>query len=138
MKIKLNSTVIACALVATTFAVDAKSLPPLEENSRVRGEFLAAAIGDEIRKNCPSISARMLRVLGRVNKLEEYAISQGYTKSDIKEMREDPGAKARLKAMRDDYLAANGVVAGNPDSYCRLGHEEIQKKSLTGWLLRAK
>jgi hypothetical protein len=61
----------------------------------------------------------------------------GYTKSDINAMRENPAAKANLRAMRDAYMIKHGVRAGNSESYCRLGHEEIQKNSLTGWLLRA-
>ena len=46
-------------------------------------------------------------------------------------------AEARLKAMRDAYLTNNGVTKGDADSYCRLGLAEIEKNSLTGWLLRA-
>ncbi len=112
-------------------------LQPLEDNPRVQGEFLAAAVGDEIRKNCPTISARLFRVFKKANELESYALSLGYTKADIKTMRESPAAKARLKSMRDAYLAEHGVTKGDPESYCRLGREEIEKNSLTGWLLRA-
>lgn len=115
----------------------AMALPPLKENTRVQQEFLAAAVGDEIRKNCPSISARMLRVMGRANDLEKYALGLGYSKDDIKEMRQDQSAKAALKALRDAYLTQNGVTKGDAASYCRLGMAEIEKNSLTGWLLRA-
>ncbi|MDJ0825931.1 MAG: DUF5333 domain-containing protein [Rhodobacter sp.] len=127
---------LAPMLIASSAA--AAVLQPLEDDTRVRAEFLAAAVGDEIRKNCPTISARMFRVLRRASDLKDYALSQGYSEDDIDAMRESPAAKARLRAMRDAYLAKHGVTNGDPDSYCRLGYEEIEKNSLTGWLLRAK
>lgn len=133
--INLKSGLAALALTAST--VSAVALVPLQENERIKSEFLAAAVGDEIRKECPSISARLWRVWTKANELEDYALSLGYSKADIKAMRENPEAKAQLKATRDAYLLANGVTKGDSDSYCRLGREEIEKKSLTGWLLRA-
>ena len=126
------------AVFVSTGVKSAPALPPLEDNHRVTREFLAASIGDEIRKNCPTISARLWRVWRKASQLEDYALSLGYSDADIRAMRENPDAKARLKAMRDAYLAANGVVAGDSDSYCRLGHDEIEKNTLTGWLLRAR
>ncbi|MCP3969647.1 MAG: DUF5333 domain-containing protein [Rhodobacteraceae bacterium] len=125
------------AILLSVSAGTALALPPLRDNPRVKGEFLAAAVGDEIRKNCPTISARIFRALRRANQLEDYALSLGYTKADIKAMRRDAGAKAQLKAMRNAYLARHGVTRGDADSYCRLGLDEIGKNSLTGWLLRA-
>jgi len=80
----------------------------------------------------------MFRVMGRANELEDYALGLGYSKADITAMRKDPAARAELKARRDAYLAQNGVTAGDAASYCRLGLAEIEKNSLTGWLLRAK
>ena len=115
----------------------AAALAPLEDNARVQREFLAAAVSDEIRKNCPSISARLWRVLSKGRELENYALGLGYSKADIKDLRENKAAKARLKGLRDAYLARHGVTKGDGESYCRLGREEIKKKSLTGWLLRA-
>ena len=134
----MKTKILIQAAAFAAISAPAFALPPLEENARVNHDFLSAAVGDEIRKNCPDISARMLRVLKRANDLEEYAISLGYTKADIDEMRQNPDAKARLRANRDAYLAKNGVIEGDADSYCRLGHAEIEKKTLTGWLLRAK
>jgi hypothetical protein len=114
----------------------ASGLPPLAENERVVNEFLAAAVGDQIRKNCGSISARFFYVMQRASELEDYALSLGYTEEDIEAMREDPEAKARLRAMRDEYLAQNGVVAGDEESYCRLGRREMEEGTLIGSLLR--
>lgn len=131
----MKPILIAATLFAGASA--AQALPPLKDNPRVVSEFLSAAVGDEIRKNCPTISARMFRVFSKARDLEKYAISLGYSQGDITAMRKDPEAKAKLNAMRDAYLAQNGVTAGDADSYCRLGLAEIEKNSLTGWLLRA-
>ena len=128
------------SVAAACFALGASAataLPPLSENERVRAEFLAAAVGDEIRKNCPTISARFWRVYRRAGQLEDYARSLGYSDAEIDAIREDAAAKAQLKAMRDAYLQKAGVTKGDPDSYCRLGLAEIEKNSLTGYLLRA-
>ena len=129
---------LAMALMISVLGLPGAARPPLETNQRVQNEFLAGAVGDEIRKNCPSISARLLRVAKRIRELESYALSLGYSRSDIEKMRKSPSAKAKLKSMRDAYLSKNGVVAGNSASYCSLGRAEIKKKSLTGWLLREK
>lgn len=129
-------TMIASALAAALAASAAQALPPLKDNERVQREFLAAAIGDEIRKNCPTISARFFRFLKRRQELKDYALSLGYSMDDIEAMLDDEGAEAWLKAQRDHYLAKNGVVTGDAESYCRLGMAEIAKNSLTGWLLR--
>lgn len=128
---------LALGLALAWTASAAQGLPPLKDNKRVRSEFLSAAIGDEIRKNCPSISARDSRVRSQTLKLINYALGLGYTWTDINRMRRDPAAIAELEALRDRYLAQNGVRRGDTASYCRLGMAEIAKNSLTGWLLRA-
>ncbi len=131
----LRSVLVAGILPATVAAAD---LPPLAENERVQSEFLAVAVGDEIRRNCPTISARLFYVLGKARELERYALSLGYTEDDIRAMRKDPANKARLEALRDDYLAANGVVPGDAESYCRLGRQEIANRTLIGSLIRLR
>lgn len=133
---KILKTTLAAVLV-TASAGAAMALPPLEDDPRVVREFFAAAVGDEIRNNCPSISARMLRVVVRVKELESYALKLGYSQDDITAMRKSPEAKEKLKQMRDAYLAKNGVTEGDAQSYCRLGLAEIEKNTLTGYLLRA-
>lgn len=133
----IRGSLLGLALLTASAAVNAGALEPLAENPRVQSEFLAAAIGDEIRKNCPTISARLFRALHMARELERYALGLGYTEEDIRAMRKDPAAKALLNRRRDEYLSANGVVEGDRDSYCRLGREEIAAKTLTGRLLRA-
>ena len=128
-------TVVGASLSA---GVAASNLPPLIEDSHVTGEFVAAAVGDEIRKNCPTISARVFTVLGRINDLSAYARDRGYTDDEIEAFRKDPANKAELNRRRDAYLAENGVVAGDAESYCRLGRREIEARSRIGTLLRTR
>ena len=130
----LKSGILAFSIAAG--ASGATELPPLEDNQRVRYEFLSAAVGDEIRKNCPTISHRMMRVLYRFGELKNYALSLGYTRDDFSRIRKSQEAKAQLTALRDRYLEKHGVKQGDVESYCRLGREEIEKNTLTGWLLR--
>lgn len=129
----LKSLTFVLVLPASVAA--ATGLPPLTENERVVGEFLAAAVGDEIRKNCPTIYPRLFYVLRKANELEDYAKSLGYTDEDIRAFRKEPENKAFLRGLRDEYLAANGVVAGDEESYCRLGRQEIENGTLIGSLL---
>lgn len=137
-----RSLVVALALALALsagpgHAARSEALPPLVEDTRVQEEFLAVAVGDEIRKNCSRVSARIFYVLRRARELEAYVLDLGYTVEDIEVLRKTPENKERLKVLRDEYLAANGVTAGDSESYCRLGRQEIEKKSLIGSLLWA-
>lgn len=131
-------TILALAGLMAASTAAAAQLPPLAENERVRNEFLAGAVGDAIVDNCPSISARMLVVIGRLNDLQRYARSLGYTDEDIRAFRKSPENRAQLDRMRDAYLAANGVVPGDAESYCALGRQEIERGTLIGTLIRAR
>ncbi|MCU0912045.1 MAG: DUF5333 domain-containing protein [Rhodobacteraceae bacterium] len=136
---KTSSTIKILALAALMpVGAAAADLPPLAENERVRTEFLAGAVGDEIVDNCPDMAARMMVVIGKLNDLNNYARSLGYTSAQIRDFRKSDENKARLNAMRDDYLAANGVVPGDAESYCRLGRQEIEQGTLIGSLLRER
>lgn len=134
-----SSPILALALAGLIPAtVAAADLPPLAQNERVRGEFLAGAVGDAIVDNCPTISARMTEVVSRLWSLRSYARSLGYTDAQIREFRKSEANKAELDRLRDTYLAQNGVVAGDPQSYCALGRREIENRSLIGSLIRAR
>ena len=128
---------LGAPVAAQAQSVSSASLPPLATNERVRRELVSAAIADEIRIHCPSISARMLRALARLHELETHAFNLGYTADDVREMRRSEENRAELRRLRDAYLVSNGVVEGDVDSYCRLGQVEIERSTLIGWLLRA-
>lgn len=137
LKQHLNAAAMVLAL-AIGFAGStgrAEALTPLSQEQHINTSLMAAVVGDEIRKNCPTISPRWITVYSKAKALENYARSKGYVEEEVKAFLKDKDEKARVKAMAADYMAANGVVAGDADSYCALGRAEIEKESLIGSLL---
>lgn len=110
---------------------------PLNQEAHINDSLRAARIGDVIRKTCPTISARMIVVYTKAKELERYALDQGYTEEAVEAFLEDKTERARLKAEAAAYLKAAGAVAGDPESYCKVGRDEIAKGSLIGQLLRS-
>lgn len=110
---------------------------PLSEESHINESLVAVAVGDAIRKICPTISARMVTVYFKAKDLENYARKAGYQEDEVKAFLKDKTEKARIRALAKDYMSANGVVEGDVGSYCALGKAEISKDSLIGSLLRA-
>ena len=110
--------------------------PPLRENDFINNRLLAAAIGDQIRRNCPTISERRWVVRTEALKLFNHAIGLGHTRRSIEAYLEDPEARAWMEGRRDAWLAQNGVVAGDADSYCRAGQREIAQGTYLGSLMR--
>lgn len=128
---------ISSAIVLSLFATTAVALTPLPEEKHINNQLLAASVGDEIRKNCPTVSARMFVVWRKANALERYARDKGYQEDEVKAFLKSKDERKRMERLRNAYLEKNGVTKGNPDSYCALGHKEIKNKSLIGELLRA-
>lgn len=130
----MRAMTMAFTLAILASAVSAK--PPLREVPEIDGVILSVGIADEIRKNCPDISARLIRAVSLVNGLKGTARSLGYTEAEIDAYRKSHEEKARLEAERDQYLTAGGVRAGAPETYCALGRAEIEKGGQIGALLR--
>ena len=76
--------------------------------------------------------------LAEINSLESYARGQGYDNGTVRAFLKDRTARAEIYERAETYLAENGVVAGDEDSYCRLGRAEIGAGSLIGSLIRAR
>ncbi len=141
MKNLAQGLALAAALILAVVPVAsarAQSLPPLSANKHVMDRLLAAAIGDAIRRNCPSISERSLVVRTEAFKLYNHARGLGYDHATIDGFLRDRVERRAVYAQRDAYLAANGVVPGDAESYCRVGRAEIESNSLTGMLLRLR
>ena len=134
MKTTLGAMLIAAA---GTAGAGQAELPPINQNDHIVRSLLSAAVGDEIRKNCPTIGARIFRALSEAKKLERYALDQGYDEDEIEAYLDSKDEQKAMRALRDTYLANNGVKEGDADSYCALGRKEIERGSLTGKLLRA-
>ena len=136
MTMKRKTIIAAMAVFAMTTA-NAAALTPLPKEYHINQSLMSGVVADKIRKNCPSISARMVVAWSKLNGLKSYAINKGYDEPTVRAFLKDPVEKARVKGMAADYLTSHGAVVGNAESYCTLGHEEIAKKSLIGQMLRA-
>lgn len=111
---------------------------PLRDVPEIDDALLDLGIADRIRKECPSISARMIKAITYVRGLEKKALGMGYSKSEIEAYTDSDIEKARMRARGADFFKAKGVDTSDPQSYCALGNAEIQKGSRIGSLLKAK
>ena len=109
----------------------------LEKDAHVTEKLVAAQVGDIIRNSCPSISARMLVVMGEMLALQRYASEQGNTDAEIKAFLKNRDEKARIKALALAYLAKAGAKEGDVESYCNVGRAEIAAGSVAGQLLKS-
>jgi len=132
----LKSALIAGVLAFGATAATAQAAVPLNEEPHINESLVAVAVGNAIRKTCPTISARMLVALSKGRDLQNYALEKGYTKDEMEAFLDDKTEKARVTGLAADYMAANGVVEGDVETYCTLGRAEIAKDSLIGSLLR--
>lgn len=134
----MNRVAIAVALAGLTLGSPALAGPvPMAQNAHINDELRAGFVGDILRNTCPTISARMLVVMGRLWDLKSYAEEQGYTGADYDAFRSDPVQKKRLKDEAAAYLAAAGAREGDVESFCAVGEAEIAKNSPLGTLLRS-
>ncbi|MEM6373127.1 MAG: DUF5333 domain-containing protein [Pseudomonadota bacterium] len=130
----MRALIMALILSLPAGVISAK--PHLRDVPEVDGTLLAVGIADEIRKNCPDISARMVKALGVIRAVGATARELGYTDAEIDAYRKSDVEKERLKAKRDAYLASAGATAGADSAYCALGRTEIEKGGQIGALLR--
>lgn len=128
---------LTLTLAALVVAAPAHALVPINEEPKIINTLLQGFIGDAIDDNCPTIEARKVRALIELNKLRDYALTQGYTADEIRGLVKSREEKAKGKALAAEWLKVRGAEPGNPDAYCKIGEEEIAKESLIGYLLRS-
>jgi hypothetical protein len=128
-------SVVVVLLIAVSCPAIAQGKVALAEEVHINEQLVAAAAGDILRQTCPSLSARMLVVLLKMQRLESYARSKGYDESEVTLFLKDKAEKARVRATAVAYLAAAGVREGDVDSYCTVGQAEIANGTLVGSLL---
>lgn len=128
-------SVLVCAAVLSGPAV-AKT--PLRDVPQIDDALLDLGIADRVRRNCPTISARMLKAINFVWNLKAQARDLGYSDAEIEAYIDSDAEKDRMRARGAAFFAARGVDTSDPQSYCALGLEEIQKSSRIGSLLKAK
>ncbi|MGC1505177.1 MAG: DUF5333 domain-containing protein [Sulfitobacter sp.] len=129
---------VTAFLGLSLLAAPAMAKSPLREVAAIDDALFDLGIADRIRKNCPNISARMLRAIGYVRNLEKKARDMGYTQAEIDAYTDSDAEKNRLRAKAAVFFRARGVDTSDPQSYCAVGLQEIQKSSRIGSLLRAK
>jgi len=127
----------ALVLILSLLSAPALALDPINREQHIAETLIAGRVGDTIRSTCPTISARMLVVYSKLRDLERYARDKGYSESDFTAFRNDEAEKNRMKADAAAYLRKAGAVEGDPESYCKVGRDEIAKRSLIGALLRS-
>lgn len=126
-----------CAAL-TLIVTPALALQPLHKNPTVVNGFYAIGLADEVRKNCDSISPRLLRAYNYLRGLERYARNAGYTTEQIEELTDNKAEKEKLRTRIRADLAKRGASPENPEGYCTVGREEIAKDTAAGRLLRAR
>lgn len=134
---------ILAALTAATMAIGALASPaaalePLSQERYINDRLIAARIADRIRRECPSIGARMIYAYSQARALERYALDKGYSREQVDAFLDSKEDRKRIYAVAEDYMARKGVKKGDAESYCRLGRQEIQSGTVTGSLLVAK
>ena len=124
------------ALAAATTAVASK--PSLQSVPAVESGLLAVSVADKIRRECRELSGRFMTARAVLSNLYDEARAQGYSDEEIEAYVASDVQKTRMRAKRDAYLAAQGVVKSDPASYCAAGRAEMNKSSQIGALLRAR
>lgn len=124
------------ALAAALFATPAVALPPLSQETHISDQLVSARVADVIRRGCPTIDGRLVYAFSQARALKRYAEQKGYTLAQIDAFLNSKEDRARIYARADAYLRDN--KASNEAGLCRLGREEIAKKTVTGSLLAAR
>jgi hypothetical protein len=134
-----NSSIWAAAAIAVmALSSPASALEPLPQERYINDRLIAARVADRVRRECPTIDARIVYAWGQARALKRYAESKGYSRSEIDAFLDSKQDKARIYAAAEDYLTRNGAVKGDAESFCRIGRNEIASKSVAGSLLVAK
>lgn len=135
---KTIAALTAALMSMGALAAPAAALEPLSQERYINDRLIAARIADRIRRECPTLNARMLYAYGQARALERYALDKGYSRAEVEAFLDDKAERKRIYAVAEDYMARNGVRKGDAESYCRLGRQEIQNGTVTGSLLVAK
>ncbi len=134
MRKTLGSMALAVLVAAPQGAL---AKPPLRDVKPIDDGLFAIGLADQIRKNCPQISARLLTALSALQKLNQTAKEMGYTQAEIDAHVGSDAEKDRLRARAAQYMASKDLKVDQA-GYCALGQEEIARNSTVGVLLRAE
>jgi hypothetical protein len=124
------------ATISLTLTGAAAAKPALRDVPEIDNGLFVVGLAHEIRENCPSIEARLLKAIGVLRGLEREARSRGYSEDEIRRHLKSKTEKKRLRARAASYMKARGF-GQTTDGYCALGQSEIARDSEIGALLRA-
>lgn len=110
----------------------------LRDEPVIENGLFSISVADKIRRECGSISGRLLKAQREMRALVDRAIALGYSEDQIRAYVNDTVEKTRMRARRNGYLSDKGVVETRPETYCIVGRAEIEKSSKIGALLRAR
>ena len=135
---KTFAALTAALMTMGVLASPVAALEPLSQERYINDRLIAARVADRIRRECPTLDARVLYAFIQARALERYALDKGYTRQQVDAFLDDKAERQRIYAVAEDYMARNGVRKGDPESYCRLGRQEIANGTVAGSLLVAK
>lgn len=135
---RMKAVAIAATLCAAVPAGAAVAKPPLRDVPEIENTLFIVAIADEVSKKCDSISARRMKGFSILLNLRARANQLGYSDAEIRAQVESDAEKKRMRAKGEAYLKSQGVVIGEPETYCAFGRAEIKKTSAIGALLKAR
>ncbi len=131
-------TTLAAVAALTLLAPAASAKPSLRDVPEIENTLFAVAIADEVRDQCGSIGARVLKALGLLRKIKARANALGYSDAEIRAYIESDTEKARMRKKGEAFLVQNGVKKSDPETFCAFGRAEIAKNSAIGALLKAR
>lgn len=130
--------VFAALTAFALLAAPALALEPLAKEKYINDRLIAARIADRVRRECPSIDGRMFYAFAEARRLQSYALKKGYTKAQIDAFLDDKAERKRIYAVAEDYLTRRGAKPGATQAFCRIGTDEIARRSIIGSLLVAR
>ena len=113
----MKRPLIAAALALATLTTPAAALEPLSQNAYVNDRLVQARVADVVRRNGPSIDARLVRAFSEARALKRHARNQGYSEAQIDAFLDSRADRQRIYAEADRYMVENGVLNGQPETF---------------------
>lgn len=134
---RLSAAFLALALgLFVAGAAWATDYTKLREDPRVDRELFATSVAWTIAEKCDRIAPRRFWALLQALDLAAYARGLGYTNAELDAYVNDKTEQARFLARAKAWLAQHGAREDDPESYCRIGEDQIAKGTLVGKLLK--
>ena len=125
--------VLTCvALLATPVSAG----HPLWNDAKISKGLFDLAVADQVRRNCSTISGRMLRGYDHARQMYKHAQSLGYSRKQVEDFVESKSEQSLMRKRVLAYFVQNDASHKTPDGLCVLGKKEINNNSAIGKMLR--